>query len=306
MELKSKMIADCGNLSLDISNLICDFMRLIPINRQIACSNFVYSGIKDGRIIVSDKNRYHHPHRKGFISISADGFICTALHSDGIFGIMLKHINIEFFEWKYYSSDDRFVNITVVNDDDVIAIRSDGSIKSMKKGEMKKKGFVMFTNGPFMLHGNVIGLKDDGTIEYLDTEGDDILPKGSDYVSIASGRSHILTLKADGTLYSKEFTSTDESGVISDTPEGDNFIAIDAFYHNSAALTDDGIIHLWGDRYSKMGKIVAKDCIDIAISDRIIIGLKSNGDIIKYPLPDIVFNRIFSNRAIIGQLLHKN
>ncbi len=288
MELKSKVIADCGNLSLDISNLICEFLILKPINKQIACSMFVFSGIKGGKILVCYNSPYHHPRKKGFISISVDGRICVALHLDGTLEILLKFFKSNYFRWKYYSPDDRFVNITAVNED-VIAIRSDGSIKSMKKGEIKKKGFVMFTKGTSMLHKNVIGLKNDGTIEYLDLADNDNLPEGSDYVSIASGRSHILTLKSDGTLYSKTFISKDEYGVISDTPKGDNFIAIDACYHNSAALTDDGIIHLWGDynRYGKMGEIVEKDCIDIAISDRIIIGLMSNGDIVKYLLPDM-------------------
>ncbi len=289
MELKSKVIADCGNLSLDISNLICEFLILKPINKQIACSKFVFSGIKDERILISNKNHYHHPHRKGFISISADGRICAVLHSDGIFGVLSKCMDREFFDWKYYSTDDRFVNITVV-DEDVIAIRSNGTIKSMKRGEMKKKGFVMFTNGPLDFYGDIIGLKYDGSIDFLYEKSDSRkLPEGSDYVSIASGRSHILTLKADGTLYSKSFTSTDEYGVIFDTPKGDNFIAIDACYHNSSALTDDGIIHLWGNynRYCKMEEIVAKKCIDIAISDRAIVGLMSDGNIIRYLLPDM-------------------
>ena len=157
MSSKSKVIADCGNLSLDISNLICKFLILKPINKQIACSRFVFSGIRDGKILVSNKNHYHHSNRTDFVSVSADGRICAALHSDGTFEVLLKNMDRKLFVWKYYSPDDRFVNITAVNED-VIAIRSDGSIKSMRKGEMKKRGFVMFTKGTSMLHKNVIGL----------------------------------------------------------------------------------------------------------------------------------------------------
>ncbi len=292
MNSKSKMIADCGNLPFDISDLICKFLPLELINKRIACSHYIFGGIQDGESIISNNDHYHYhsPNGKDFISISAGGRICAALHSNGTLEILLNCFTSNYFRWKYYSPDDRFVNITVVNED-IIAIRSDGSIISMKRGEIKKRGFVMFTNGSSNFHEDVIGLKDDGTIEFLEDEEfthNENLPKGSDYVSIASEWSHILALKTDGTLYSKTSFLTDDFAMISNTPKGNNFIAISVCYDNSAALTDDGIIHLWGRGCDKTREISAKDCIDIAMSDEMIVGLTSNGDIIKYLLPDVM------------------
>ena len=293
MNSKSKIIADCGNLSLDISNLICEFLILKSINKKIACSDFVCGGIKDGKVLISKKDHYHSINGKDFISISASGRICATLRSNGTLEILLTCFTSNYFGWDYYSPDDRFINITVVNED-VIGIRSDGSIKSMKKGEIKKKGFIMFANGPLDFYGDVIGLKDDGSIDFLYGKSDSRqLPKGSDYVSISSGWSHILALKTDGSLYSTEFFSIDPDldGVISNTPKGNNFIAISAHYGISAALTDDETIYVWGCRFNSVKIFSAKDCVDISMSNIIIIGLKSNGDIIIYPLPSTMLDR---------------
>ena len=201
---------------------------------------------------------------------------------------MLRHA-----ELKYYSPDDRFVNVTAVSDD-IIGIRDDGSIISMKKGEIKKRGFAMFTHGLIDLYNgmpkpykDVIGLKDDGTIEFLETDlYSKYLPKDQGFVSIASGWSHILALKANGTLYNITFAITNSFGLISNTPKGCNFIAIAACCGNSAALTNDGFICVWGEECDKMRKTYLEDCIDITMSNRIIVGLKSNGDIVKYLIWD--------------------
>ena len=282
MNLKSEIIADCGNLPLDISNLICDFLRLRIINKNIACWDSNLFGIENGKIITSNKENSNAPSGEDFISISASRHICVALRSDGTLEFLLKH-----FELKYYSPDDRFVSVTAIHDD-VIGIRLNGSIISMKKGEIKKKGFVMFTmftGGLIDQLENVIGLKDDGTIEFPETDlYKDCLPWGSKYVSIASGYSHILTLREDGSLYTLNYSMLDPCSSLDNIPNGSNFISIAAADEYSAALTDNGIIYLWGGGYSEMRRIYSKDCIDIAMSNRIIVGLKTNGDIVKFHL----------------------
>nr|QBK92825.1 MAG: hypothetical protein LCPAC401_04630 [Pithovirus LCPAC401] len=186
---------------------------------------------------------------------------------------------------EYYTPDESgFISVTAVNDD-VIAIRSDESVKSMKKGELKKKGFVMFTGAMSNYCIDIIGLKNDGTIDFLETDSHkEYLPRGSDYISVATGYLHILALKIDGTICTTR-PITDSFGLIFNTPKGDNFIAIAARRGNSAALTDNGVICIWGKGYDEMKTISAKDCIDVIMSDEKIIGLTSNGDVVEYPLP---------------------
>nr|QBK92845.1 MAG: hypothetical protein LCPAC401_04830 [Pithovirus LCPAC401] len=287
MDLESRIIADCGNLSLDISDLICKFLILKPINKHIAYNDFTSYIIKNGKIIITSYNQVDIYRGKGiisykqdFISISVNYFNSVALCSDGTFKLWRQHLTM-----KYYTPDESdFVSVTAVNDD-VIAIRSDGSVKSMKKGEMKKKGFVMFTGSMSNYCMSIIGLKSDGTIDFLEIDSHtEYLPKGSDYISVATGYLHILALKIDGTICTTR-PITDSFGLISNTPKEDNFIAIAARRGNSVALTDNGVICIWGKGYDEMKTIPAKDCIDIIMSDEKIIGLTSNGDVVKYPLP---------------------
>ncbi len=285
MDLKSKLIADCGNLSLDISNLICEFLILKPINKQIAYEDSTSYVIKDGKIVTShhqvgiNRNEGVMWCKQDFISVSVNYFNSAALCCDGTLKIWKQHLTME-----YYSPDETgFINVTAVNDD-VIAIRSDGSVKSMEKGEMEKKGFVMFTGGMSNYCMSIIGLKSDGTIDFLGTDlCKEYLPKGSDHISVASGYLHILTLRINGTICTTR-PIEDAFSLIANTPKEDNFIAIAARRTNSAALTDDGVICIWGKGYNEVKTISAKDCIDIIMSDKKIIGLTSNEDVVEYPL----------------------
>ena len=126
-------------------------------------------------------------------------------------------------------------------------------------------------------------MKRDGTIGFLEAYSHrEYFPKDSNFVSIASGGSHILALKENGTLYNKTFANRDDSGVIYNTPKGNNFVAIAAYGGNSAALTDNEIVYVWGVGYDKAGKYLAKNCVDIVMFDRIIVGLTFNGSVVRY------------------------
>ena len=150
-------------------------------------------------------------------------------------------------------------------------------------GAIKSKNFSKF----FRIDPSNKLLKRDGTIEFLETDiNDNCLPKGSDYISVATGWLHILALRSNGTICVKQFTVNDSWGLNSNAPNSNNFIAIAAHDGNAAALTDDGIICVWGKGCDKMKKISAKDCIDIVMSDRIIVGLTSNGNAVRYSLLD--------------------
>ena len=66
---------------------------------------------------------------------------------------------------------------------------------------------------------------------------------------------NILALKIDGTICTTNCTEKDYFSTIYNTPKGNN---IASYYYNSAALSDDGIIHVWGKRHDTVRKISAK------------------------------------------------
>ena len=259
---------DCEHLSDNISDLKCDFLTLRLINKHIACIDSTYFSIKNGKII---NPRYSV--KEDFIFDVSNKYNYVDLKFDGTFSLFWIVRDL-----KYYIPDETAIN------EDVIATKSNETIILMLKRAMKKRGFVMFTHG-LDNYKHIIGLKKDGTIEFLETDiNNNCLPKGSDFISVVSGWLHILALRANGTICVKEFGVNDSWGLNSNAPDANNFIAIAACDGNSAALTDDGIIYVWGKGYDKMEKISAKDCIDIVMSDEMIVGLTSNGDAVGYSL----------------------
>ncbi len=304
MNLKSGVISKYGNVPADISNLICEFLLLEPTNKIITIMNKISLGIRDGKIVFSKCN-FNVPTGQNFVSISASRYNCAALRSDGTFALFWN--SFDFSE--HYSPDEAgFISVTVVGKD-FIGVKSDGTIKSMMNGIINLPKFIMFT--PYGIDG-ILGLKNDGTIEFLDIGTSFLskhldflpkyldslpelprylnslfsffprnlnsLPKHPEFISIAAGCSHILALREDGTIHTIPDSSLDPFGIISHTPQCSNFIAIAAFEETSAALTDDGIVYVWRETCVKLE---AKECVDITMNCEKIVGLKSNGNIVE-------------------------
>nr|QBK94077.1 MAG: regulator of chromosome condensation protein [Pithovirus LCPAC406] len=241
-------------------------LTLTSPNKHIDNEDCTY--ISSGGIINHDEL----PIKEGFIRVITHNSKYIGLNSDRTVSLSLN-----FRELRYYSPDEpSFVNATEI-DKDIISIKSDGTVISMLKGEMKKKDFIMLTRG-LDNYDHIIGLKKNGTIEFLEPDiNDNCLPKGSDYISVASGWLHIISLRSNGTICVKEFGVNDSWGLTANTPSGNNFIAVAACDGNSCALTNDGVIYVWGRGYDEMKEFSAKDCINIIISNRIIIGLTLDG-----------------------------
>ena len=66
---------------------------------------------------------------------------------------------------------------------------------------------------------------------------------GNDFITIAAGHGHSLTLKSDGSLAAWGF---DDYGQVSDTPTSNDFVAISAGDYHSVALKSDGSLIAWG------------------------------------------------------------
>jgi alpha-tubulin suppressor-like RCC1 family protein len=136
-------------------------------------------------------------------------------------------------------------------------------------------------------YGHSLALKLDGTVIGWgsNTYGQINVPSGT-YSAIAAGRFHSLGLRTDGSLVS---WGSDVNGLVSNTPAGNNFVAVAASTagfgsrtgFNSMALRSDGSVVCWGKNdFGQISNIpIENDFIAIAVGPSHCEALRSNGTI---------------------------
>ncbi len=274
----SELLTDDG-LPKVISNLLCQFFILKPKNKKLDCSGEIILFIDNGKIICEGAYRMWIPKKNDFVSVSINSGCFTALRKNGTiecFG-MISPTNSKF----HSSTEGDFVYAAATNEN-VICIRSDDTIKTIKDGESKEKDFVMFVSSTY--GESVVGLKHDGTLHYFGKNSGDALPTNSNIVSISLGNYHMIGLTLDGTLISTLFSYNNGRSLVNNTPPGSDFIAIFAGENHSIALKECGIGYIWGEGYNGAAGFGFEKCTDIVLKDRTIIGMTPDGNIVRKEL----------------------
>ena len=161
-------------------------------------------------------------------------------------------------------------------------IRKDGTLHSWNEAGCcsdvpQGSDFVAVDSGA----GHSVALRIDGSLASWGSETTDWSPpSGSDFVEVAAGHQHALAIRLDGSLVS---WGNDSSGSVSQTPAGNDFVAIAAGEH-SIALRSDGTVVAWGrDNTNQVSDTPAEGgFIDVDAGRQHSLAIKADGTIVAW------------------------
>jgi hypothetical protein len=118
--------------------------------------------------------------------------------------------------------------------------------------------------------------------------GDDLVgatPTGTGFVAVSAGgrwleEPHAVALRSDGSLVS---WGSDSLGQVTDTPDGNDFVAVAAGGHHSVALRSDGSLVSWGyDGVLVTDTPSGNNFIAVAAGSLHSVALRSNGSLVSW------------------------
>ncbi len=129
--------------------------------------------------------------------------------------------------------------------------------------------------GPRRPTGRLVSWGNDGTGQVSKT------PTGGDYVAVAAGGDHALTIHDNGSLVSWGY---DYYHQVRDTPIGTGFVAVAAGDFHSVAMTSDGRLVSWGyDGYRQVRDTpTGSGFLAVAAGGEHSIAIRANGSLISW------------------------